>query len=151
MKIVRINGLVVDLEQCALKRSVDTHGTAIITVHFHDNRFNFYLGDQVTGDGYLALNEYINAQPDLNAYNLRQIAADAFDPFLDEEPSTLYNLMRELPEHEHMTMQLQSDGRGDIRLNGDPIVFWVDMKDGIRRVDEYRRSLAPVEIDESLP
>ena len=71
----------------------------------------------------------------------KQIANDDFDPFLDELPHDLFSVFRSLPGHEQMTLQLQSDGRGDIRLHDQIITFWVDPADGISRLGDLRKGV----------
>lgn len=109
-----------------------------VSMAYRDETLDNFWEDVETPE-YKSCREFMDAQMDLHTYNMQVIRQSVFDPFQDGI-ITLFSLFRQLPDHEQMTMQLQSDGRGDIRLYGEIIAYWVSLDEGITRLEAYRKS-----------
>lgn len=148
MQFVRLGGLLVDLEQCALQVGTETGGGLGIMVILHTQILHTFFENKEP-DEYAALKSYMDQQPTLadvlaeqENQRRRNVIDAAFDPFIDSDKiMNLYSLFYDLPDHRRLVLCIESEDMGSIRQRGsyEPVLSWDNVHEAIDLLASYRK------------
>lgn len=139
------NDTVVDLSRIASLHK-GTNGTA--GVLYLDIAGGDTVAVWASDEQYPAWLKWMEIQETMHSYLLRQIRNEAFDPFLDEMPGTLFSLFRSLPGSDKLTLTLGTDGGGheDHMVSGEQLIWWDTFDEALEKMQAYKdQRLAPMQ------
>lgn len=117
-------------------------GGGAITVNESDEQYPWWL-------------KYMERQQSLRSCILQEIRGDAFDPFQDEMPRTLFGLFQATPGSESWVLCLMHDGEGGIWHENESdqqlenaLVSWRTFDEALEKLEAFKRER---EVTRSLP
>lgn len=105
---------------------------------------------QESDEQYTSWLKWMEQQETLKQSQVREIREEAFDPFLDEMPRTLFGLFQSLPGSEKLTLTLGTDGGGhmDNMISGDQLIWWDTFEEALEKIMDEKLRLANARSEE---